>query len=239
MNMSSSTEIVEIEKPLISAATLLLILNGVAAGCFIAVILLPTWLPGLAVSFLGANPQAYWFLSRGSALVAYGALWFSMILGLLITNKVARIWPGGPKAYELHQFFSLLGLTFGLFHGLILLGDHYIGYNLIQIITPFASENYRPVWVGLGQIAFYLWGIIVISFYMRKKIGNHTWRYIHYASFITFLITLVHGITTGTDSANGGGIILYWFTGSTIFLLLIYRILITEHRANRTVLSHR
>jgi len=33
----------------------------------------------------------------------------------------------------MHQYASMLGLSFALFHGLILLGDYYINYSLGQL----------------------------------------------------------------------------------------------------------
>src|SRR6185369_7521150 len=90
--------------------TLILLNLAVAGGAFAAVAVLPALLPALSASWLGSAPKAYWYLSRASALVAFALLWFAMALGLVITNKLARVWPGGPTAFELHQHASLLGL---------------------------------------------------------------------------------------------------------------------------------
>src|SRR5689334_13109969 len=89
--------------------TVLLMLLAIAAGVFAAVVALPRWLPGLSASLLGPEPKVYWYLSRSSAVVAYLLLWCSMATGLAISNRLARIWPGGPTAFDLHQHTSLLG----------------------------------------------------------------------------------------------------------------------------------
>jgi len=136
--------------PAMPLHTLLLTLFAVSAGVFAAVVALPTWLPGLSASLIGADPKAFWYLSRSSAMVAYGLLWLSMVFGLLMTSRVARAWPGGPAAFDLHQHASLLGLTFALFHALILMGDHYIKADVRQVLVPFAYKGYNPTWVGLG-----------------------------------------------------------------------------------------
>src|SRR5262249_24656856 len=107
----------------------------------------PAWLSTLMASLAGAQPTAYWYLSRSSAIVGYFMLWGSMVLGLAITNKLARAWPGGPTFAALHEHTGWLGLVLSAFHGLILLGDSYIGYSLNQILIPFASAAYRPFWV--------------------------------------------------------------------------------------------
>jgi len=188
-------------------------------------VLLPAWLPCLSTSLLGTAPKAFWFLSRGSAFVAYGLLWLSMASGLIITNKMARIWPGGPTAFDLHQFTSLLGLAFALFHAMILMGDRFIDYTFFQVVAPFASVNYKPFWVGWGQVGFYLWVIIAFSFYARSRIGTRSWRLIHFVSFAAFLLAMFHGITSGTDASTLWSQILYWTTGASLLFLFIYRIL--------------
>jgi len=224
---SSSTELDQLP-PAMPLHTLIIMLLAVALGAVAAAIVLPNWLPGLSQSLLGAEPKAYWYLSRTSALVAYALLWLSMALGLIITNKLARVWPGGPTAFDLHQFASLLGLAFALFHALILMGDKYINYDLAQVLVPFNSGGYKPVWVGLGQIGFYLFAIVGLSFYVRKRLGQRRWRLIHFLGFLTFALALAHGIFAGTDTTMELVRVFYWATGATLVFLTVYRILATK-----------
>src|SRR5512136_2338051 len=215
---SSSTELDQLP-PAMRLPTLIIMLLAVTLGAFAAAIVLPNWLPGLSQSLLGAEPKAYWYLSRTSALVAYTLLWLSMAMGLIITNKLARVWPGGPTAFDLHQFASLLGLAFALFHALILMGDKYIHYDLAQVLVPFNSTGYKPLWVGLGQIGFYLFVIVTLSFYARKRLGNRAWRLIHQLSFLMFVLALSHGIFAGTDSTVLALRVFYWITGASLLFL--------------------
>ena len=219
--------------PAMPVQSLITMLLAVALGAFAAAIVLPNWLPGLSQSLLGNEPKAYWYLSRASAMVAYGLLWLSMAFGLIITNKLARVWPGGPTAFDLHQFASLIGLAFALFHALILMGDKYVNYNLAQVLVPFNSTGYKPVWVGLGQIGFYLLAIVGLSFYVRKRLGNRVWRLIHYLSFLTFALALFHGIFAGTDTPLLAIQVCYWGTGASLLFLLVYRVLITKFAARK------
>ena len=233
MSTQSSSPDLDNLPPAMPLHTLIIMLLAVALGSMAAAIMLPNWLPGLSQSLLGSEPKAYWYLSRASAMVAYSLLWLSMASGLIITNKLARLWPGGPIAFDLHQFASLLGLAFALFHALILMGDKYINYTLAQVLVPFNSTGYEPVWVGLGQIGFYLLAIVGLSFYVRKRLGNRSWRLIHYLSFLTFALALLHGIFAGTDSPVLAIQIFYWATGAALLFLLIYRILVTKFAAKK------
>jgi predicted ferric reductase len=207
---------------IISLAGLLL---ASAAGALAAVFVLPIALPGLAASLAGPEPKAYWYLARSSAWVAYLLLWGSMMWGLLITGKAARLWPGNPAAYDIHQFISLLGIAFALFHGLVLTGDRYINFSVLQVFIPFSNPAYRPLWVGIGQIGFYTMAVVGLSFYVRRAITPRVWRLIHYLSFGTFLFVLLHGITSGTDSGQLWAVTLYWFTGGSVLFLTVYRVL--------------
>ncbi len=211
------------EQPLLSLIAALGLLLAVACGALAAVFALPFLAPGLVNSILGPEPKAYWELARASGIVAYLLLWLSVVFGLLVSSKMARGWIGGLAAVDLHQFTSLLALAFALFHALILLGDQYIHYTLLQIIIPFASVNYHPVWVGLGQLAFYLAIPLTFSFYFRKWIGYGMWRALHFASFIAFAFITLHGLLAGTDTTHWAILPLYATTGATVFFLTFYR----------------
>ena len=221
--------------PAMNGINLALLIGASVAGALLAIFILPAWLPGLKYSLDGVAPKAYWYMARASAMVAYALVWISMVLGVMMTNKLARIWPGGPVAYDLHQYASLLGLAFGLFHGLILLGDHFIGYSLAQVLVPFAGETYRPQWVGLGQVSFYLLAIVSLSFYIRRLIGPRQWRLIHILSFAAFFLALIHGIFTGADSGIAAIRWLYWTTGGSLLFLTLYRILVTAFPPTRSL----
>ena len=216
----------------VSGAMLAVLLIGaVIGGAVIA--LLPIWLPSMSNSLTSDQPTAYWFLTRSSALVAYTLIWLSMASGVMITNKLARLWPGGPTAFAFHEHTSLLGLAFGAFHAFILLADHYIGFTLFQVLVPFASSGYRPIWVALGQIGIYALAVVTLSFYVRKQIGVRAWRVIHYFSYLVFALALAHGILSGTDSSTSWVQFFYWFTGVSLVLLTGYRLLVVRPKPAR------
>lgn len=202
-------------------------LGAVVFGAAVGVGALWVWLPGLSASLAGPAPKAYWYLARSSAFAAYGLLWLSMVSGLVLTNRLARLWPGGPTAYDLHQYSSLLGLALALFHAAILLGDSYLNYAAAQLLLPFGSEPYRPLWVGLGQLAFYALIPVTISFYVRRWLGPRAWRWVHALSFAAFLLALVHGVFSGTDSPQPMVQWLYWSTSGSVLFLALYRALLS------------
>jgi predicted ferric reductase len=225
--MANSSNEIDLIKPLASLKAISLGAVIILVGTLVSAVVIPNWLPGLTSSLLGESPKAFWYLSRGSAMVGFILLWMSMAIGLVITNRMARVWPGGPAAFDFHQYVSLLGLGFGLFHALILLGDRFVNETLFQVMVPFANQSYEPVYVGLGQVAFYTWILLVGSFYLRKRIGGKAWRWIHFISFLTFALVLVHGFLSGTDSQSVWASMIYWLAGGSLLFLLFYRILVT------------
>jgi len=205
----------------------ILIMLAMIIGLLIAILLLPAWLPSMAHSLTGENPKAYWYLSRATALVSLSILWISMALGISITNKMARLWPGAPAAFAIHEYASLLGLAFAIFHALVLLGDHYISFTVAQIFMPFSTVGYRPLWVGIGQIGFYIWVLVALSFYVRQSIGQKIWRLVHYLSFAMYMMGLVHGLFSGTDTNAVWAQWYYWISGGSLLFLFVYRIVNT------------
>ena len=200
-------------------------------GMVLALVMIPVWVPTLGASIVGADPKFYWYLSRASAMVAFGLLWVSMASGLIITNKMARVWPGAFTAFDLHQFTSLLGLGFAAFHALILLGNAFVPYSLVQIVVPFGNDAYRQIWVGIGQVALYLSVLVSFTFYVRKRIGTRAWRVIHMLSYGLFGLALLHGVFAGTDSGNVWISEMYWFSAISLVALTIYRVWVSSKQA--------
>lgn len=201
-----------------SPAALGALLVATLAGVAVAVLVLPSWAPALAGSLEGAEPAAYWYLSRASGLVAYALIWLSMIAGLSMTNRWARIWPGGPLVFDLHQHTALVGLAFVLFHALVLLGDRWLDASLWQLLVPFFVPAENAAWIGLGQIA--LWALlpVALSFYVKRRIGHRAWRLVHFASFSVFTLALVHGVLAGTDTEIAWLRAAYVATGGAVLL---------------------
>jgi predicted ferric reductase len=209
----------------VNIQSFLMFFIAITLGLLVAVLILPSWLPNMSFSLGGDAPKAYWYLSRATAFVSLSLLWLSMALGLGITNKMARLWPGAPAAFALHEYVSLLGLAFAVFHAIVILGDHYINFTLLQLFIPFSTVDYRPFWVGIGQLGFYTWAILALSFYIRPVIGQKSWRFLHYGSFGMYLLGIFHGLFSGTDTSAAWAQNYYWISAGSLLFLLIYRIL--------------
>lgn len=172
---------------------------------------------------LSESSQAYWFMARAGGIMAYLLLWFATAWGITMSSKLSQGAVDGLVSYGLHEFFPILAVLFAIFHAFILLGDAYIGFNIIHLLIPFTSP-YEPIWTGLGTISLYFCLLTLISTYLRRQIGQKTWRLFHYISYLAFVLALIHGVMAGSDSSLTVMKLVYLFTGLSILFLTYYRL---------------
>ena len=65
------------------------------------------------------------------------------------------------------------------------------------------SPRYRPLWLGLGAVAFDLLSALVVTSLLRARIGYRAWRAVHWLAYASWPFALVHGLGTGSDSRFG------------------------------------
>lgn len=171
--------------------------------------------------FALSSDQAMWYLTRAAGMMAYLLLWLSTVWGLILPSKLLKNYLSGDFSFDFHQFISLLSLGFLGVHIVVLTADKYLPFSIAQIFVPFLSP-YRPLWVGIGILAFYLLLLVTITFYLRKWIGMKTFRYIHYTSLIAYLGAVIHALLSGTDSSLPVVIFIYISTASMVVFLTVY-----------------
>ena len=178
----------------------------------------------VVAGWVAANVESLpWYASRLLGLLAYGALTASVVYGLaLSTGLMDRLSPR-VVSLSLHQELSAAAIGLTLLHGAALLLDSFVKATLLQLVTPFATE-YRPAWVGIGQIALYLMVIVYGSFYVRRRIGQRAWRMLHYTTLLAFGGATVHGLMSGTDTASPLVFWSYMAASTLVVFLLAYRI---------------
>jgi methionine sulfoxide reductase heme-binding subunit len=169
--------------------------------------------------------QFWWYLTRAAGLMGYFLLWLSTAWGLVVSSKILDPILERAYAYDFHEYLSWLGLAFVATHVVVLMADKYMPYNIWQVMIPFLSP-YRPFWVGIGVITFYLSVLVTAAFYLKKKIGTETFRKIHYLSLVAYLGGTLHGLFAGTDSVLPIANILYKGTFLITLFLVMYWIVL-------------
>ncbi|MEI7778206.1 MAG: ferric reductase-like transmembrane domain-containing protein [Actinomycetes bacterium] len=145
------------------------------------------------------NSQAFWFFSRGTGVVSLVLFTATVLLGITsISRWTSPNWPRFVTQH-LHRNVSLLALSFLLIHIVSTVLDSYVTINLVNAVVPF-SGNYRPIWLGLGALAFDLLLAIIITSLVRVRLGHKPWRAIHWLSYAMWPLAVVHGLGTGSDA---------------------------------------
>jgi predicted ferric reductase len=170
------------------------------------------------------DPHFFWYLSRATGILAFWLLTLSAGLGMSITS---RLWDGVINrawVYEFHKFLSLLMLGFIGLHIVSLLPDPWTSFGIADLLVPGLSP-YRALPVAIGVIAMYGTIVATGSFYVKRWIGHKTWRTLHYGTFATYGLALLHGVFSGTDSGEAWMRCSYLGAGFLTFFLGVVRIL--------------
>jgi predicted ferric reductase len=154
-------------------------------------------------------------------------LTLDVVFGLLVSTGAGdRIVPRA-RSVDVHRWLSAVALSLTAAHALVLIGDRFVRFDLLDVLVPFVS-SYRSVAVALGVLAAYGALLVHVSFSMRRRIGNKTWRKLHYLSFFVFAAALVHGLLAGSDSNSPGLQALYVASATLVGSLGIYRGFISQ-----------
>ena len=145
------------------------------------------------------SSHALWFATRGTGVVSLVLLTAIVVLGVAgVTRWRSTRWPRFVVA-GLHRNLTLLALVFIALHVITTVADGYAPISLLNAVLPFTSP-YRPVWLGLGAVAFDLLLALTITSLLRARIGYARWRALHWLAYASWPIALVHGLGTGTDA---------------------------------------
>jgi DMSO/TMAO reductase YedYZ heme-binding membrane subunit len=167
-----------------------------------------------------------WYCVRALGFLAYGVLAGSVLYGLLLSTKILDVIAHRPVSFALHKDLSIAALIVGTVHGLLLTLDQSYNFTLVSILVPFQSP-YAPLAVGVGQLTLYTAAVVTATFYVRRQIGQRTWRTIHYITFLVFIGSTVHGISSGSDSGTPWAFWIYLLTATATIFLTTYRIVIS------------
>jgi len=174
-----------------------------------------------------------WVATRLIGFLSYFAIAGSVIYGLLLSTKILDAIAHRPVTFALHQDLAAIGLGLAGVHAVLLGLDSSVPFSLVEVVVPFAAP-YRPLWVGVGQISFYLVAIVYASFTFRRRIGQRSWRLIHYVTFLAFVGATAHGILSGTDSSAAWAWWSYVLASVAVVFLTAYRIALSVE-ARRTM----
>jgi methionine sulfoxide reductase heme-binding subunit len=156
----------------------------------------------MSVTLAAAGPSLYWYLTRSTGAVALLLLTFAIALGVLDVGRWST--PRWPRFVvdSLHRNVSLLAMVFLALHILTSVLDSFAPISLTDAFIPFAG-SYRPFWLGLGAVSFDLLLAVTLTSLLRRRMGFATWRAVHWLTYASWPIALLHGFGTGSDVKSG------------------------------------
>jgi hypothetical protein len=171
-----------------------------------------------------AGPSAYWYLARGTGVVAQLLLTVAVVLGVLnVQRYAARRWPRFVID-RLHRDVSLLVLAVLAVHIATSVLDAFAPIGLLDAVVPLSSA-YRPLWLGLGALAFDLLLAVAITSLVRRRLGYQAWRAVHWLAYVSWPVAILHGLGTGSDTKQGWMLILTGLCVVAVLAAVVVRVL--------------
>lgn len=164
-----------------------------------------------------AGPSAYWYLTRGTGIVALVLLTLSVALGVADVRRLRTEMVPRFVFDAVHRSASLLAVAFTGVHVVTSLLDGFAPIRLIDVIVPFTAP-YRPLWLGFGAVAFDLLVAVTITSLLRRRLGYRAWRLTHWAAYASWPVALLHGLGTGSDVKLGWTLAI---TGACVIVVMV------------------
>lgn len=177
------------------------------------------------------STEALWALGRGNGIVALAFMTLSVALG--VASRSGRPLLALPRfgIAGVHRFVALAATLLVMLHMGLLFLDPYAKLRIIDFVVPFLGA-YRPLWQGLGTVAFDLLIIVIITSLLRDRLPLKVFRTVHWATYLLWPIALAHALGNGTDTGH------VWFQAfAGCCALLVAAVIVWRLRSNFTEYS--
>jgi sulfoxide reductase heme-binding subunit YedZ len=146
--------------------------------------------------------MALWYLTRATGAVALVLLTLSVVLGIVNVRRFTA--PRTPRFVidGCHRTTSLLVCALLTIHVGTSVLDGYAPIRLADAVIPFTG-TYRPLWLGLGALAFDLLLALVVTSIARARLGVRAWRAVHWVAYACWPVAMLHALGTGSDARAG------------------------------------
>jgi predicted ferric reductase len=146
-----------------------------------------------------------------SAQLGLFALWLltlNLVLGLLLSvhyNPLKR-WPHKRINYfTFHNWTAYVALALVVAHAAILPLSSTAGWVWKDVLWP-SAVPLQPTLNVLGAVSLYLVLLVVVTSYVRRRMGRKAWKLVHWASYVSAVLFYIHGLLLNqrlnTDPVN-------------------------------------
>jgi predicted ferric reductase len=156
-------------------------------------------------------------LSAYVGLTAVGAVTLNMLLGTMMAFRYSpmRQWPHRRFNYfRLHNVSGYLALALAVLHPIVLLFDKTAKFRVLDLIYPVHSPS-QPLENTIGAIALYVVALVVVTSYMRIRLGRRVWKSFHFTIYVAAAALFWHSLFTDPALKNSP---VDWFDGGKLFV---------------------
>jgi DMSO/TMAO reductase YedYZ heme-binding membrane subunit len=164
-----------------------------------------------------------WFIARVTGLTAFAVLSLSVLSGEALRTSVLDFLATNRAIRKLHDFTTPLWLPLVFAHVIALVFDRTARIEPVNIVVPFVT-TYGQVPIGLGTIAFDIIMVVTVTSWLRSRMDNRLWTWIHRTSYLAFVAIFFHAVTSGTDFAAPLVSAIAWPVAAALAILGISRI---------------
>jgi DMSO/TMAO reductase YedYZ heme-binding membrane subunit len=165
----------------------------------------------------------YWFIARITGLTAFAVLSLSVLSGEALRTSVLDFLAKNRAVRKLHDFTTPLWLPLVFAHVIALVLDKTARIQPVNVVVPFITD-YGQIPIGLGTVAFDLVMTVTITSWLRSRMNNTLWMWIHRTSYIAFVAIFFHAALSGTDFDAPLVSALAWSTAAGLAILGISRV---------------
>jgi DMSO/TMAO reductase YedYZ heme-binding membrane subunit len=121
----------------------------------------------------------------------------NILLGLLVSVNYnpAKQWPRRKLPYPLYRIHNWNGygaLSVAILHPCILLLSSTARFTLLDALWPLGSPHQR-LYNVLGALTFYSFTLVVVTSYLRRRLGHVAWKRLHYVAYFAAAMMFLHG----------------------------------------------
>jgi len=140
-----------------------------------------------------------------------------MLLGMLMAFRYSpyRSWPHHRFNYfRIHNWTGYLALSVSILHPLVLLFNKDPRFHVLDLLYPVHSPA-QPLDNSIGAIALYLLAFVVITSYLRIRLGRRLWKSFHFSIYFAAAALFWHSLFTDPALKNAP---VAWFDGGKLFV---------------------
>ena len=164
------------------------------------------------------DPHIWWYISRISAMVAWGLMSFSVVWGVLLASRVFRGLDNPAWLKDIHKYLSTLTVVLAGVHTSALTLDPFVKFDIADLLIPGVAtyEGATPLVelaLAVGVVAFWIMSAVYVTSLFMDKLPRWFWKGTHYSAYLVFFAIGIHAAFAGSDVGS------WWYGAVSIWVI--------------------